>query len=180
VFVRHLLREKTVRRGELTAFFVSLFTILKYYFIILISTFFSGGKLMPKKGLCRPDNIHWCVECCPASCPLLGQTEKGKKGCLAHWENNKELDGLTERSICQDLDCLADFEAKDRETIRQIILGLPSTQFKMSEVLSNLKIGERVCAWCKKSLGKKLGVDGKTHGICEDCLAAEIRKSDSK
>lgn len=91
---------------------------------------------MPKKSLCRPDNIHWCIECCPVSCPLLGETEKGKRGCLAHWESNKGLvEGLKERSICQDFDCLAVFKKNDRERIRQIILQLPSAQFKMSEVL---------------------------------------------
>jgi len=127
---------------------------------------------MPKKGLCRPDNIHWCIECCPASCPLLGQTEKGKKGCLAHWENNKELDGLTERSICQDLDCLADFLPRDREIIRQAISKLPPGKFKMSEVLSQYKIGRRICAWCQKILGRVLNMEGDTHTICQECYEA--------
>jgi hypothetical protein len=137
-----------------------------------------------KEALCRPDEFHWCVECCPPDCPLLGDTGGGRIGCLGH--NGKEtVDGLTERSICLELDCLADFDGEDRETIRQAILKLPLGQFKMSEVLSKFIIGERICAWCSKSLGKKIGIDGITHGICEKCEAVEEErykqsKSDSK
>ncbi len=85
-----------------------------------------------KTALCRPDKSHWCVECCPPSCPLLGNI-KGKMGCLGH--DGKKFEGLTERLICLDLDCLEGFPIKDRETIRDIILEMPSGQFKMSQAL---------------------------------------------
>ena len=29
---------------------------------------------------------------------------------------------------------------------------------------------EIICGWCNKSLGKKEGGEGQTHGICDDCL----------
>ena len=85
-----------------------------------------------KEALCRPDEFHWCIECCPTECPLLGDTSDGKMGCLGH--NGKKVDKLTKRSICLELDCLADFLPK--EIIRQAISKLPPGQFKMSEVLS--------------------------------------------
>ena len=35
-----------------------------------------------------------------------------------------------------------------------------------------------ICAWCGKSLGEKdgQGVEGISHGICEDCLKAIVGK----
>ncbi|MFA5767890.1 MAG: hypothetical protein WC919_08280 [Candidatus Paceibacterota bacterium] len=86
-----------------------------------------------KEALCRPDESRWCVECCPPKCPLLGYVEDGKKGCLGH--GGKKFDGLTERPICLDLDCLEGFSQKDRETVKQIILEMPSGQFEMSQAL---------------------------------------------
>ncbi|KKM14459.1 hypothetical protein LCGC14_1705880 [marine sediment metagenome] len=42
----------------------------------------------------------------------------------------------------------------------------------MSSVLKS------ICAWCQKDLGDKdgEGVEGISHGICEDCLQVELAK----
>lgn len=126
-----------------------------------------------KKALCRPDGKRWCTECCVFGCPLLGDTGDGKRGCLGH--NGKRTEGLTERPICLELDCLEGFSQKDRKTIREAILRTPPGEFKISEVLAQFKVGRRVCAWCDppRVIGKKLGIDGDTHTICEDCQRAE-------
>ena len=126
-----------------------------------------------KEALCRPDEIHWCTECCPPGCPLLGDVGKGRIGCLGH-NGKKTPEGLTERPICLNLDCLEEFLSADRETIRQVIYKLPAGRFKMSEVLVQFKIGRRVCAWCDppRVVGKKLGQEGDTHTICENCYKA--------
>lgn len=130
---------------------------------------------MKKEALCRPDEEHWCIECCPQDCPLLGEVEEGKLGCLVHWQREEKFEGLKQREICQNLDCLTDFEEIDKETIRQAIIKLPGGQFKMSEVLSQFEILIRTCAWCGKFLGKKLGGQGTTHGMCQSCFQREIK-----
>ena len=94
-----------------------------------------------KESLCRPDNEHWCTECCLRSgtrCFLFGKTEDGKTGCLGH--NGKKYEGLTELPACMDFDCLDDFLPDDREIIRQTISRLPAGEFKMSKVLKELKM----------------------------------------
>ncbi len=122
-----------------------------------------------KKALCQPDDSHYCVECCPSGCFLLGDIGRGKRGCLGH--NGKRFEGLTEQPICLELDCLDDFLPGDKEIIRQAILKLPPGEFRMSNILAQFKIGRRICVWCKpqKVLGRKLGVNGDTHTICEEC-----------
>lgn len=127
-----------------------------------------------KEALCRPDEKHWCTECCLQDCPLLGDIGGGISGCLGH-NGKKTSEGLTERPVCLDTDCLEEFLPNDRETIRQAISRMPAGRFKMSEVLSQFKIGRRICAWCvpQRVMGKKLGLEGDTHAICEDCLKAE-------
>jgi hypothetical protein len=122
-----------------------------------------------KEGLCRPDNDHYCVECCPPGCPLLGDMGGGRTGCLGH--NGKRFEGLTERSICLDLDCMEDFSAEDRKTIREAVSNMLPGRFQMSKVLAQFKIANRVCAWCKppRIIGRKLGLEGDTHTLCEEC-----------
>jgi len=91
-----------------------------------------------KEALCRPDSIHWCIECCPPGCPLLGDTGEGKMGCLGH--NGKRIfGGLTERPCCLEVDCLHGFSSKDREEIRQIIFRMAPGEFKMIETLIEFK-----------------------------------------
>ena len=100
-----------------------------------------------KKGLCWPDDVHWCVECCPPGCPLiglLGEVKKGKKGCLGH-NGKKTPEGLTQRPLCLEVDCLAGFSG-EKETIRQAISVLPPGEFKMTRVLKELKNKRRICA----------------------------------
>jgi len=90
-----------------------------------------------KEGLCRPDENHWCTECCIPNCPLLGDTGDGKKGCLGH--NGQRFEGLTERSICLETDCLASFSPEEKEVIRKrIIFEIPPGQFRMSEAIATL------------------------------------------
>ena len=99
-----------------------------------------------KKGPCRPDKSHWCVEC-------------RSSGRLVH----------------SNVDCLNDFLLRDRKRIRQIILQLPPGDFKMSEVLSQFKIGRRICAWCEKVVGRVLDLEGDTRTICEECYEKRIK-----
>jgi len=124
-----------------------------------------------KESLCRPDDSHWCIECClrnGGGCFLLGEKD-GKRGCLGH--NGKRYQGLTELPVCMDFDCLDDFLSSDREIIRQAILRLPAGEFRMNQVLAQFKIGRRVCVWCRpmRVLGRKLGIDDDTYTICEEC-----------
>jgi len=128
-----------------------------------------------KETLCRPDDMHWCTECCPSDCPLLGDTGGGKMGCLGH-NGKRTPEGLTERSTCLELDCLAEFLPEDKEIIRRTISKMPPGRFKMSEVLAGFKIGRRVCAWCNRVMGKRLNINGDIHVICEDCFEAERLK----
>lgn len=128
-----------------------------------------------KEALCRPDELHWCAECCFPDCPLLGDTGGGKMGCLGH-DGKITAEGLKECGICLEFDCLADFLPGDRKTIRQAISKLPAGKFQMSDVLSHYKIGRRICAWCQTPLGKILNVEGDTHGICPKCYEAVRKK----
>lgn len=92
-----------------------------------------------KSSLCRPDDNHWCIECCRSNCPLLGDINDGKTGCLGH--NGQRFNGLTKTNLCQEFDCLANQTDKERKFIRQtIITQLPPGQFKMSEVLDPLDL----------------------------------------
>ena len=92
-----------------------------------------------KKALCGADETRWCTECCPQDCPLLGDIGGGRIGCLGH-DGKRTPDGLTERPICLDLDCLKGFLPGDREAVRQAISKLPVGKFKMSEILTQLKL----------------------------------------
>jgi len=90
-----------------------------------------------KGTLCRPDETHWCIECCP-DCPLLGDTGEGKIGCLGH-NGKRTSEGLSERSICLSFDCLNKFSVEDKKVIREIISEMPDGKFKMSDVLIKFK-----------------------------------------
>ncbi|MFH1423547.1 MAG: hypothetical protein ABIG29_01135 [Candidatus Nealsonbacteria bacterium] len=127
-----------------------------------------------KEALCRSDKTHWCTECCPPNCPLLGDIGGGEVGCLGH-DGKRTPDGLTERPICLEIDCLDEFLPEDRETIRQAISKLSAGRFEMGKVLAQFKIGRRICAWCKpqRILGRKLDIEGDTHTICDDCCKAD-------
>lgn len=126
--------------------------------------------------LCLPDSVHWCTECClrgGGGCALLGDIGGGRRGCMGH--DGKIVDGLTQLPVCKELDCLDGFSKDDREIIRQAISRMPAGEFRMSKVLSQFKIGRRICAWCvpQRVIGWKLNLDGDTHTICEDCQKAE-------
>lgn len=88
---------------------------------------------MLKEALCRPDDIHWCIECCPGTCPLLGDLGNEKKGCLGH--DGKTSDGLSERFACRIVDCLDPYEDQSKVRMRQMIMGLPPGRFEMSDIL---------------------------------------------
>ena len=144
---------------------------------IILSDPANDPRIM-KVALCRPDDIHWCTECCPPGCPLLGDTGDGKIGCLGH-NGKRTAERLTEPNTCLELDCLVGFLPRDREIIRKDISKLPPGEFKMTQVLSQHKIGTRVCAWCDRELGKVLDMEGKTHTICKECEEREgaVKKS---
>ena len=89
---------------------------------------------MPKF-LCRPDQSHYCIECCSGArrnCPLLGDTERGKRGCLGH--GGKVVDGMIQTPFCQDFDCLAGIGDDKRKEIAALVSQLPSGEFRISEV----------------------------------------------
>jgi len=92
-----------------------------------------------KEALCRPDETHWCIECCIPSCILLGDVGVGKMGCLGH-NCEKTTGSLPKRDVCLNFDCLDDrFLPEDREEIRQIISGMPAGKFRMKEALIKFK-----------------------------------------
>lgn len=85
--------------------------------------------------LCRPDNTHWCVECCRGrTCCLLGDIGEDKMGCLGY--NGKlTKDGLAQTAFCQNFNCLSSKQLEHKKELIQIITKLPSGEFKISEVL---------------------------------------------
>jgi len=84
--------------------------------------------------LCRPDDDHWCIECCLGTgCCILGDTGAGRMGCLGHHGKLTE-DGLTQRPLCQDVNCLSSEQLKHKEDISRIIAKFPPGEFKMSDV----------------------------------------------
>lgn len=84
---------------------------------------------------CRPDDDHWCVECCQGrKCYLLGDLGGGKRGCLGYGGKLTE-EGLTQTDFCRDFRCLSEENLKRGEEFLQIIAGLPPGEFKMSDVL---------------------------------------------
>ena len=93
-----------------------------------------------KESLCRPDSEHWCTECCYRSgggCVLLGELGDGKRGCLG--DGGKRVDGITQTAFCRSVNCLIHFTDEEKEAVRRMIARLPSGEFKMSEVLKELK-----------------------------------------
>lgn len=42
------------------------------------------------------------------------------------------------------------------------------------------KWGDVVCAWCGKNMGKKKGIEGTTHGMCQECYDKEIKKMENE
>jgi len=91
---------------------------------------------MFKEGLCRPDDNHWCVECCPKDCCLLVDTRDGRQGCDAHGGKLSKY-GLPQRAICQENECL-ELRTKgpeEREAVRRAIINSPLGQFRMSDFL---------------------------------------------
>jgi len=95
------------------------------------------------KTLCRSDKTHWCIECCRPHCPLLGNIGKDIIGCLGRDGKGIPLlpgqKPVTQPPLCQKFNCLAYKRKKTREKIRQFIITLPPGQFKMSEVLAQMK-----------------------------------------
>ena len=93
-----------------------------------------------KEALCGADEIHWCTECCPSSCPLLGNVDEGEVGCLGY-KGKRSPDDMPRRPNCLKLDCLSGLLPEDREAIRQAISKLPAGRFKMSEVIKENRKG---------------------------------------
>jgi hypothetical protein len=87
--------------------------------------------------LCRPDETHWCVECCRGrECCMLGKLGDGTMGCRGH--DGKRFDGLTETSFCRDFNCLTH---EDLEELKTIISNLPQGEFRMSDILGIYRRG---------------------------------------
>ena len=120
--------------------------------------------------LCRPDEGHYCVECCRPRCPLLGALGDGTQGCLGH--DGKQVSmGIAKTSYCSSVNCLDGFSQEDRQTLRVAISRLPKGEFKMGRLFKQLGAGNVICAWCnpQRVIGKQLGLYGDSHGICEEC-----------
>lgn len=82
--------------------------------------------------LCRPDDFHYCVECCQGrKCCLLGKLEDGTLGCLGH--HGRKMDSLTQTEFCKSFNCLRPYE--DPKILRKIIAELPPGEFRMSNVI---------------------------------------------
>lgn len=88
------------------------------------------------EALCRPDDVHWCVECCTGDrrdCPLFGDLGDGTLGCLGH---DKPFEGIPQSGNCKSLDCLGSMPDSKRNHIRDIISKLPPGEFRMGKVLA--------------------------------------------
>jgi hypothetical protein len=96
------------------------------------------------ESLCRPDGIHWRVECCrDASCESFVELPDKSLGCLGHdlpegqtkvilvAEGVKRI--YPQSPVCRQYDCLAGVEV-DREELKRRISQLPPGAFRMSEV----------------------------------------------
>ena len=89
--------------------------------------------------LCRPDDTHWCAECCRGRrCCLLGNIGEGRIGCLGY-NGNVTKDGLTQTPFCRDFNCLTPEQLEHRKDLSQIIAKFPPGEFKMSDALKIFK-----------------------------------------
>jgi hypothetical protein len=125
-----------------------------------------------KKRICRPDEQHFCVECCKNAgggrgtpCILLGEVKKGIKGCLAE---KKEYEGLKMREICRE-DCVYHFDDFGREIIQKIIKEFSAGEFKMSNVLVIYNEGKDIAKQLGdgfKYIGPQMGLNGEIGFHC--------------
>lgn len=85
--------------------------------------------------LCRPDEKHWCVECCKLRpCCYFGNLDDGKRGCLIYQKRPE---------LCQNFNCVDSYfrmSQADAEEVRKIILAFPPGEF---EVLTAVNIFQR-------------------------------------
>jgi len=84
---------------------------------------------------CRPDETHWCVECCGhGTYSCLENGSDGKRGCVADYF------GWTKPPECQKQSCIPKLWPNNSLTpevekiVRKAIFVLPPGEFKMSEV----------------------------------------------
>lgn len=88
---------------------------------------------MKENSPCRPDDIHWCLDCCPSSCEKL---KKGGSACL----NGKRIfNNSLEEPLCHGYNCLTYHKDEEKAAIFQRISELPAGQFKMNDVFLDLK-----------------------------------------
>lgn len=88
---------------------------------------------MLKETLCRPDEQHWCVECCSLrGCSLLMTLADGTRGCAGHNVNSQ---GLRKTLFCQEFNCVKNLSDKSFVKLQRKISGLPTGEFKMGSLL---------------------------------------------
>lgn len=99
------------------------------------------------ESVCRSDQEHYCVECCPKDCCLLGELIDKTKGCLGHnsskGKDDKNKSELPQRQICIAFNCLEGTASKDSNLRLQVIKtikGMPAGEFKMSKVLKIIQL----------------------------------------
>lgn len=98
------------------------------------------------QALCRPDETHWCSECCESrDCLNFNQLKNGIWGCLGYdIKKNKivkTLDGLIQITPqfekCRQIDCLDGIDL-NRQEVEKRIKTLPLGEFYMSMVIKEL------------------------------------------
>lgn len=87
--------------------------------------------------LCRLETNHWCIECCPPNCCLLGELQDNTLGCLGYSELHE---GLTRTGRCYYVNCIDGFTPDQITQLLQHIRQLPPGNFRMSEALKQAKI----------------------------------------
>ncbi len=99
--------------------------------------------------LCRPDDRHWCVECCGhGTYSCIERGSDGKRGCPADYF------GWHKPSVCSEANCIPklwpdeSFTPQAEQRVREIISLLPPGEFKMSKAfeLYLRRTGQKVLA----------------------------------
>ncbi|MFC1625658.1 hypothetical protein ACFL1Q_01285 [Patescibacteria group bacterium] len=93
--------------------------------------------------ICRPDDDHYCVECCyMRGCANFGKLSDGTRGCLGHPKQDTiSPDDFPILPSCAKYSCLFDGSISNTVNIKHIkeyISMLPSGEFKMDSVFAQL------------------------------------------
>ena len=88
--------------------------------------------------LCRPDESHWCVECCEGrGCSNLGSLPDGTRGCKGYKERT-DLGGFRQLLSCQTIYCWSIYAPEEVKSIQKAIAREPAGEFKIGPILREL------------------------------------------